>query len=124
MEITPKNNFVLCEFIEWTTISNSKILMASMGKEPDMTDGGVLRVIACGRGRYLDSGEIVPIDCQPGDEVVVFMNQQAMSLPPFMYGDKKYVLVNADFIVATVDRTGDSYTVTPKIAVPRKELVH
>jgi co-chaperonin GroES (HSP10) len=117
MNIEPKNNFVLCEFVAWTDLTGSKIVMPGSNGDDITQKTGVLRVLKVGRGRYLDNGDIIPIDVRPGEEIVVFQWQQIHQLPPSTYGGKPLALVNADFIIGTVDRGGDlPLSIAPTVA--------
>lgn len=116
MQITPKGNFVLAKFVDYAELLGSKIIIG--GIDPQHECGGVFVVVAVGKGKYLSTGEIVPIDVKPGDEIVVFNSQNHVTLPSPVYGEGNLALVNADYIVGVVDRTGDE-----PIALKRKVLV-
>lgn len=104
VEITPKWGFVLAEWIDFATLTGSKILIPG---DDQNERGGVFKVLKVGPGRFTSGGERIPIDLEVGDEVIVFNTQNMVALnPTSMYGGKKLALINADFIVASVKRAG------------------
>jgi chaperonin GroES len=92
------------------------------GAEEGQPEYSRYRVVAVGPGRTLDSGAVVPIPLEVGDEVV-FDGRYAVSMtPPGWYGGRKLVVVDYAGVQAKVEREpGETVSrfVQPTIVTPR-----
>src|SRR4051812_4784811 len=106
MNIVPKNNFVVLEYVEPRT----KLVL------PDGNEASsIWEVIAVGDGRRLENGELVAIDLEVGDEVIIADGAVKLT-PTSQFENRKLVAIDAQLVIAKIEQR--------KTATVRPSIVH
>lgn len=122
MEIDPKNNFILAEFVGLKELTGSKLVMPGTENQPTGHEVGIYRVIKVGPGKYIANGSLVAPDVEPGDEVVFFGGRAIKLEPEYLYDNKRLVMVEADSVLAVVRGRNPANIHKPKEILTAKEL--
>lgn len=95
MKIRPLGNRVIVKAMKAEETINGIIVPESAKKKQDCVE-----VVSVGPGKTNDNGELIPIDISIGDMVMM----DKYSGQTITYEDEEYMILNADNIVAVMDK--------------------
>lgn len=95
MKIKPLHDRVVLERVEEERTSSGGIVIPDTATEKPMRG----KVVAVGKGKVLEKGEIRPIDVKVGDEVLF----GKYSGTEVKLGDKEYVVMREDDIMGIIE---------------------